>query len=139
MSDELEKLTFGNVERTGFEATHFPGDTVNVPSIWLEIGSGHTDYDRDYNTETPITGTYDLEIGEARKLHALLGKMIEEAETWKRPARLHEFRKVMEGVSDSVLEAWIADDKVWVLADGTLVADDITGLRGAVIKDIYDA
>lgn len=137
MSDELEKLTFGNVERTGFEATHFPGDTVNVPSIWLEIGSGHMDYDRDYNTETPITGTYDLELKEARKLHALLGKMIEQAETWKRPARLHEFRKVMEGVSDKVLQEFIDAGKVWMVADGSLVCEDVAALRVAVMKDMH--
>jgi hypothetical protein len=137
MSSELEKLTFGNVERTGFEATHFPGDTVNVPSIWLEIGSGHMDYDRDYNRETPITGTYDLELAEARKLHAMLGKMIEQAETWKRPARLHEFRKVMEGVSDKVLQEFIDSGKVWMVADGSLVCKDIPALQAAVMKDMH--
>lgn len=135
MSEKMEDLEFGGGS-CGFVAEHFPGNDLIAPSIWLGIGSGHIEYDRDYGTETPITGMYDLDINEMRKLLVFLGEAIDEAAKWKRPARLHEFKPKMEGVSDSVLEKWINDGKAWIIADGSLIVDDISGLTQAVRKDM---
>ena len=67
--EENKKLVFGNKE---FVAELWPGDDRNAPVVELEIDAFHTHYDRDYSTETPIKGRYDLSMDEAKKLHAFL-------------------------------------------------------------------
>jgi hypothetical protein len=68
--EEKKKLVFGNEE---FVGELWPGNNLNPPCVELEIDAFHTHYDRDYGTETPITGRYDLSMDEAKKLHAFLG------------------------------------------------------------------
>lgn len=71
--EEKKKLVFGNNE---FVAELWPGNDLNAPAVELEIDAFHTHYDRDYSTETPITGRYDLSVDEAKKLHAFLEEVI---------------------------------------------------------------
>jgi hypothetical protein len=76
-SDELEKgLTFSdNAAVVGY----WPGNSLNAPEVRIEIDAFHTSYDRDYGTTERITGAYDFNLEEAKKLHAFLGKVIAEA------------------------------------------------------------
>lgn len=74
--DALEGLSFNDNEMT---VEFWGGNGLNEPTVDIEIRSGEIKYDRDYNTETEITGSYWLSMDEAETLHAFLGEALKRA------------------------------------------------------------
>lgn len=102
--EEKKKLVFGNNE---FVAELWPGNELNTPTVDLEIDAFHTHYDRDYSTETPVKGSYDLSVDEAKKLHAFLEEVIVPVEyeyniefADLRAGKVHLFRDTWEPQAD---------------------------------------
>lgn len=66
-----KKLVLGDLT-----AALWPGNELNEPTVDLEIDAHRVIYDRDYDTEEKITGSYDLSLDEARKLYDFLGEIL---------------------------------------------------------------
>jgi len=77
-----------NLEDLSFSDNHctvelWPGDRLNKPGVAISIKAFYTHYDRDYGTETEVTGDYELDLDEMVELRDFLNKAIDKAKDWK--------------------------------------------------------
>jgi len=76
----LEDLSFSDNHVT---VEYWPGDRLNKPEVAISIKTWYTHLDRDYGTETEVTGDYELGLDEMVELRDFLDKAIDKAKDWK--------------------------------------------------------